>query len=379
MRVPARRVSVDELRRRKATARGILLSAAGYAVGLTLVWLSAGPGEEAVPDAVLLELVGVTALCCAGLYLMAATGRSRWVTRWDPRFVYLPLLVSVVLLNLYMAAAPAARPVLVHGWIVAIALAAGYARLWPTLGLTGLMVAGYLGVAHATGGFSLRQELVRAFAVATAAGVAAGASERLYHQRRTALELARQLEDANRRLAEMALRDPLTGVFNRRYLEEFLAHEVVRAGRAGQSFVAAMLDLDDFKVYNDSQGHLAGDRALREVAQAMVGSLRASDLVARYGGEEFTVVLPNTSPHDAARVLERVRAAVAALVLPGGETMPRGCLTVSVGVACFPQDGTNVRDLLTRADDALYRAKELGKNRVTFATFRSQDAVPAEA
>lgn len=379
MRVPARRDPDHELRRRRATARGVLLSAVGYALGLALIRLSGGPGEEVVGDTTVLQLVAVTVLCCGGLYALAATGHSRWVARWDPRFVYLPLAVSAVLLNLYMAAAPAARSVLVHGWIVAIALAAGHARLWPTLGLTALMVAGYLGVAHATGPGALRQELVRAFAVATASAVAAAASERLYRQRRTARDLARQLEDANRRLADMALRDPLTGVFNRRYLEEFLAHETLRAARAGQTFTVAMLDLDDFKAYNDAQGHLAGDRVLREVAQAMTAALRASDLVARYGGEEFTVVLPNTSPPDAARVLERVRAAVAALALPGREAMPRGCITVSVGAACFPQDGTSVRDLLTRADDALYRAKELGKNQVTFATVPSRDALPVEA
>ncbi len=368
-----------ELRRRMATSRGILLSAVGYAVGLAVVRLSPGPGEEAVPDAVVLKLVAVTGLCCAGLYLMAATGRTRWVARWDPRFVYLPLLVSVVLLNLYIAAAPAARSVLVNGWLVAIALASGHARLWPTLILTGLMVAGYIGVVQATAASALRLEIVRAFAVATTAGLAAAASERLYRKTRTAQELANQLADANRRLAEMALRDPLTEVFNRRYLEEFMAQEVLRAGRTGQTFVVAMLDLDDFKTYNDSCGHLAGDRALREVAQAVVRVLRASDLVARYGGEEFTVLLPDTSPHDALRILERVRSAVAALVLPGAEILPLGFLTVSVGAACFPQDGTKVQDLLTRADEALYRAKKLGKDRVVFATSPSQGPIHVEA
>ncbi len=368
-----------ELRRRRARCRGILLSAAGYATGLTLIPLSGGRGQEAVPVGILLQLVAVTALCLAGLYLMAATGWSRWVAPWDAHFVYLPLAVSVVLLNLYMAAAPATRSVLVHGWIVAIALAAGHARLWPTLGLTALMVAGYLGLARPADGFVLRQELARAFAVAAAAGVAAASSERLYLQRRTSRELARQLQEANRRLANIALRDPLTGVFNRRYLEEFLVHEVVRASRSGQTFAVAMLDLDDFKAYNDSQGHPAGDRLLRDVAQAIVGSVRASDLVARYGGEEFTVVLPATSPPDAARVLERVRATVAALVLPGAEAMPKGRVTVSVGVACFPQDATNPRDLITRADDALYRAKAEGKNRVAFASFRWQPRVAGRA
>lgn len=370
---------LGEVRRRRAQARGILVSALGYATALGVLILVGRLWGSPVPPRTLAELGVVTAAVVGALYLMAITGATRWVRAWDPHFVYLPLLAAVGVLALYMRANPDTRWILVHGWLASLVLVAGFGAFWPLVGLSALWLGTYLWVAWGSPGFYLRQELVVVFAVAFTSVMCSVASERFRRQREEARSLARQLEEANRRLAEMALRDPLTGVFNRRYLEEFLAHEVVRAARAGQSFAVAMLDLDDFKVYNDSQGHLAGDRVLREVAQAMVGSLRASDLVARYGGEEFTVVLLNTSPHDATRVLERVRAAVAALVLPGGETMPRGCVTVSVGAACFPQDGTSVRDLLTRADDALYRAKELGKNRVTFATFRSQYTVPAEA
>ncbi len=361
------RADRDELRRRQLQARGVLVSSLGYAAALGVLLLSRRLWGILLPVPVLGELAAVTAGALGALYAVALTGLARRLRRWDPHFVYVPLLASIPLLALYMRAVPESRWVLVHGWIAAISVTAGFAALWPLLGLTALYLATYLWVAHLSPGFYLRQELVMVFAVAVASLMCAIASERFRRQRQEARRLARALEEANRRLADLALRDPLTGVYNRGYLEEFLAHEFARAQRTGSPLVVAMLDLDDFKLYNDTQGHLAGDELLRKVAEVLRGCVRQSDVVARYGGEEFTVVLVGTHPEDAARVLERARSAVASLPVPGTQVLPRGRVTVSVGAACFPQDGLSARELLGRADDALYRAKTRGKNRVEFA------------
>ncbi|MDR7433036.1 MAG: GGDEF domain-containing protein [Armatimonadota bacterium] len=359
--------SDPEGRRRQAQARGILVSALGYGTALGVVVLASRLWGYPIAPAVLGQLVILTAAAVGGLYVMAVTGATRAVRSWDPHFVYLPLLVTVVLLNLYMRAVPDARWVLVHGWLGSLGLVAGFGAVWPLLGLTALYLATYLWVASGSPGFYLRQELVVIFAVAFASVMCSVASERFRRQRERSKQLARQLEDANRRLADLATRDPLTGVHNRRYLEEFLAQQLARAHRQHTHVLVAMVDLDDFKLYNDTQGHLAGDEVLRRVADAMRCCVRRSDLVARYGGEEFTVVLVDTNPHDGARVLERIRSAVASLPLPGAELLPWGSVTVSLGAACYPEDGFTAQELLTRADDALYRAKTLGKNRVEFA------------
>jgi len=356
-----------EVRRRELRARGILVSALGYATGLGVVVLAGRLWGSPVPPSTLVELGTATVAAVGALYLMAVTGTTRWVKGWDPHFVYLPMLVTVGLLALYMRAAPETRWILVHGWVASLALVAGFAAFWPLVGLSALWLATYLWVAKNSPGFYLRQELVVVFAVAFASVMCSLASERFRRQREETRRLARQLEDANRRLAELALRDPLTDAHNRRFLEEFLQQEVSRAERTGWPLVVAMLDLDDFKLYNDTYGHLAGDEVLRRVAQAMRSCVRRSDLVARYGGEEFTVVLVETQPEDGARVLERIRSCVASLPLPGAEVLPWGAVTVSVGAACYPQDGSTAHELLRRADDALYRAKSKGKNRVEFA------------
>lgn len=355
-------------RRRRAQTRGILVSALGYATAVGVVVLAARLWHSPFSLSVLGKLVKVTAAVLAGLYLMAATGATRWVRSWDPHFVYLPLLATAFLLNLYMHAVPDVRWVLVHGWLSSLGLVAGFGAVWPLLGLTALYLATYLWVASDSPGFYLRQELVVIFAVGFASVMCSVASERFRRQRERSKQLARQLEDTNRRLADLALRDPLTGVYNRRFLEEFLANEIARAQRQGTSLVVAMVDLDDFKLYNDTQGHLAGDELLRRVAEVTDSCIRRSDVVARYGGEEFTVVLVETNPHDGARVLERIRSAVASLPVPGAYLLPWGAVTVSAGVACYPHDGATARELLGRADDALYRAKALGKNRVEFAS-----------
>ena len=167
-------------------------------------------------------------------------------------------------------------------------------------------------------------------------------------------------------LRTQSIKDPLTGLYNRRYLEEMLQREIRRAGRAEQSLGILMLDLDHFKAFNDTYGHDAGDAVLRETASFVAGSVRAEDTVCRFGGEEFVVILP-TANLDGARVrAESIRSKLRELtVLHRGQ--PLGMITVSIGVCAFPVNGTSPRTLLAAADAALYRAKREGRDRVAVA------------
>ena len=158
--------------------------------------------------------------------------------------------------------------------------------------------------------------------------------------------------------------DALTGLFNRAYFEEFLAAEVRRSKRYARSFAIGMVDIDHFKIFNDSYGHAAGDEALKTVAAIIRRSVRRSDLVGRYGGEEMVLVMPETSLNHARIRLESIRVAISAegIKLPKRPDQVR--VTVSMGVACWPTDAENPEDLLHIADARLFHAKALGRNRV---------------
>ncbi len=129
-----------------------------------------------------------------------------------------------------------------------------------------------------------------------------------------------------------------------------------------------MIDVDRFKVYNDSFGHVAGDHVLRELARELAGNLRETDIVSRYGGEEFAVILVETPPDRAVRVLERLRAAIEAHTFPDERIFPSGHLTISVGVTACRPDAVTLEDVVEEADRAMYAAKHAGRNRVEVAT-----------
>ena len=168
----------------------------------------------------------------------------------------------------------------------------------------------------------------------------------------------------NRRLEELAHTDPLTKTLNRRALGERLAAEMERVRRYSTTMSLLLIDLDHFKQINDTHGHLAGDDVLIEVAAVLQRVVRAVDVVARYGGEEFVVVLPETAGAGAEAFAERLRELIEsqAFVASRGRAIR---LTTSIGVSSFPDFGVeSVEDLLTKADQALYRAKSEGRNRV---------------
>ena len=179
-------------------------------------------------------------------------------------------------------------------------------------------------------------------------------------------ELAQRNHEAallREKLQEQAMHDKLTGHYNRHYVEEWFGLELHRAQRHGRPVAAIMLDIDHFKRFNDSFGHEAGDLVLRELAGALGRSTRGSDVASRYGGEEFLVLLPEC-PFDAAlRRAEQMRKEVAKLELRYDDR-PLGPVTVSLGVAVFPDHATESEELLRHADEALYLAKQAGRNRV---------------
>lgn len=163
---------------------------------------------------------------------------------------------------------------------------------------------------------------------------------------------------------EQAIRDGLTGAFNRRFLDEVLGKEVDQARRRDQPLSALMLDIDHFKRFNDQYGHEAGDLVLKSFSRCLHDQVRAGDLVARYGGEEFVLLLPFTTYEVALSLAERLRLRVESLALPEPE-LPKGCrVTASIGVATFPEHGLDGDALLSSADKALYGAKGNGRNRV---------------
>jgi len=177
----------------------------------------------------------------------------------------------------------------------------------------------------------------------------------------------RQLEEAKERLRELAVTDGLTGLYNYRYFKEFLAQELRRAERHHSNVSVVMVDIDFFKNYNDTYGHLAGDEVLRILGQLMRENIRSIDLAARYGGEEFALVLPETNKKAARFVADKIKSLVEEYPFRNEETQPNGNLTVSMGVATYPTDGKAMEDLINRADQWLYQAKAGGRNRVVDA------------
>jgi diguanylate cyclase (GGDEF)-like protein len=203
------------------------------------------------------------------------------------------------------------------------------------------------------------------------------------HERK---QYQQRLEEANRQLqeqlqenlalhamlTEQTLRDPLTGLHNRRYLEETLPRELSRAKRVGYPMVLVMVDLDHFKRVNDTYGHPTGDAVLKAMASILLHGAREGDIICRYGGEEFLVALPNMTIEKA---LARAKAWQTTL---GNTSIQHGAfsiqITLSAGISAFPNNGADVDTLLHLADEALYRAKANGRNCVEF---EAADSLPA--
>ena len=185
------------------------------------------------------------------------------------------------------------------------------------------------------------------------------------------INMVRQIEDpilvegdAYRQKESSVFRDELTGLYNRRFLNNVLQQQLAESNRYDQPFSLIMFDIDRFKRYNDINGHLAGDRALAEVASILSTTARAVDYLVRFGGEEFVVILPRVGGQEAMVAAERHCHAIEEHYFAGEERLPSGKLTLSAGVASYPQNAKDAMDLLHRADMALYTAKRKGRNQV---------------
>src|SRR5262245_38719907 len=180
----------------------------------------------------------------------------------------------------------------------------------------------------------------------------------------TASALSIALVSRSQRLLQLASSDSLTGLFNRGYVDDRLAMELSRARRYGKSLTLAVIDADRFKALNDAHGHAAGDAVLKKLAALLRGSFRESDTTGRYGGEEFVVILPETDLETARRKVEVLRQQIAATTIVLPERKDLVCVTISAGLASFPEDGEDAAELFATADERMFEAKHAGRNRV---------------
>lgn len=180
-------------------------------------------------------------------------------------------------------------------------------------------------------------------------------------------KMAEELDSREKALVkaeELASRDGLTGLYNHRYFQESLAKELVRSTRHKLQFSLIFLDLDHFKNYNDTNGHLEGDFLLKELSRIISDRLRGNDILARYGGEEFVVILPETTKEEGGKLAEELRMLIEKHPFPGDEKQPLGTVTASMGVSAFPEDGKTAHEIIDRSDQLLYKAKDQGRNAV---------------
>ena len=344
----------DAARGKKAVYVGGLLMGAGTALLVCLsllvcAFLDLVPWEVAIAST-----AGVAALVAA-FYAMVRTGFNRRFS--DPSLTTEQVAAAILFLAYIMYHAETVRDALTQFYLVIM--------LYGALRLSAARLAALSILALAAHGTMLHLSYLRdqeymdfetavtEFAVLMVTLPWFAAMGGYVNRLRTRLaETNRRLESALERIRDIAIRDELTGAYNRRFLMESLARELARAGRSGGGFSVCLMDVDHFKAVNDTLGHAAGDEVLKQVAAIAGRGLRGIDVFGRFGGEEFLLVLPDTDPAGAKVLAERIRAAVAA------ETR----VTVTIGVA--QHAGGDAAAVLARADQALYRGKAAGRNRV---------------
>lgn len=345
-------------------SRGVLLATAGLFLVLGALVYYRAVGLSDASWRALAGLAGITAVAQGILWAVPRLGWDQHL-RQDPDYVQVPLSVAAFLLFSYATVVPEARYLMLAGWFVALLFGLRFLDFGEVLRLgvlaTGLYVLSLLVHVGAPPyqDISWRAEGGQAAVLLAMHLFVAGLFQRV---RREHLER----EELGRQLVEESVTDPLTGVRNRRYLERFLETEAARAKRYDTECSVTMLDLDNFKLYNDAHGHPAGDGVLRAVADILQEEARQADVIARYGGEEFVHIMPETGSEDARATAERIRRTVEERHFAGEEVLPDG-ITVSLGVASLPANAETARSLIQAADRALYRAKERGRNRVVRA------------
>lgn len=181
---------------------------------------------------------------------------------------------------------------------------------------------------------------------------------------RTLRHLGKEIEEKTSELNQLIITDEKTKLFNFRHFKEEFTLEFARARRFNEPLSLIMIDIDKFKHYNDTNGHLLGDEVLIKAAKLLKQECRETDIPARFGGEEFAALLPRTDSQEAFQVAERIRKTIEESVFPNQDKQPSGNLTASLGVATYPYDASDVEALINSADEALYEAKEKGRNQV---------------
>lgn len=187
---------------------------------------------------------------------------------------------------------------------------------------------------------------------------------RIKHLHDELQEKVHQLEEAQQKLKELAITDGMTGLFNYRHFKEQLYHEFLRSERHKSNISLVMMDIDYFKHYNDTNGHVAGDEVLRTIAYLIRQNVRQIDLPVRYGGEEFALMLVDVEKNAAMRVAEKIRTIIEKQNFKNEAAQPNGKVTISSGIASYPEEATQPDELIKLADQRLYKAKAQGRNRV---------------
>jgi diguanylate cyclase (GGDEF)-like protein len=188
-----------------------------------------------------------------------------------------------------------------------------------------------------------------------------------------------ELGNMNKKFRELAIRDGLTGLFNHRHSEQRLVKEVERANNFGRNLAVLFMDIDHFKILNDTHGHQAGDDVLETLGRLLKDIARDSDTVGRWGGEEFILIAPETSEAEAVALAENVRKIIACEEFPGAAQQPAGHLSLSIGVATNTSDFCDAAELLGLADKAVYHAKETGRDRTVVCQSDDQMKVVSSA
>ena len=316
---------------------------------LQLILGGASGGREAAG-----LLAGAFWLCAAAVHVLVTRDYRRWLALLSCALDVTAVSAALAVLSLG-AEAGGGRAAGFELYFLAIGCA-GLRYDWKLTGLTGLLaVAQYAALAAGAASW---------LGPPAAAALREGWPERLLVLGAATVVSAAVVVRA-KRLRHLSTTDPLTGLANRAVFDERLAAERQRSFRHGRPLAVAVVDVDRFKRFNDAHGHPAGDAALRAVADTLRRSVRQSDLVARLGGEEFALILPETTPAAALVKLDAIRHAVADVAIPVPRRWMPQYVTISGGVAGWPEDdGLDAAGLLSLADERLYRAKACGRDRV---------------
>jgi diguanylate cyclase (GGDEF)-like protein len=359
----------DDLQKRTVKKRGVRLATIGLLLGCfvsaTLELAGALPGHS-LEDWFL--IVGLVLGVQGTIFLILHTGFDRLIS-WDRHYIYVPLFGVAILFSAFVYIDIPLRHLMLMLWLVSLLFTAGLASFYGIALLSAIMGTGYLlaiamRVAQGSNLSFVFESIITLFFILMNlfAGIV---FERLRHDRIERNEL-------RGKLSELALTDALTGLPNRRQFEQRIANEFARSDRYGMHFSVVMLDLDHFKNYNDILGHPAGDKLLTQIANVMLSNLRSGDFAARYGGEEFVFILPNTHLWEGVRMIERLRSAIESHPFEGKEIQPGGCVTLSAGIAEYPATSSALKQVLLEADQALYLAKQHGRNRVIAAEVQTK-------